>query len=399
VRKRWWRDPARQSAPEKFFPPLQVYPVTAVVRFGPPCGSGRPPAVLELYDPLRHDAAELGPYAVELAADLTTPLVYQVTQSDLDRLTYLGLFDPAREAHKTGLFLTHPYEPGKIPVVLIHGLWSSPKTWTRVINDLRADPNIRDRYQFWTFQYPTGNPFIHSAAALRRSLAEARATFDPDGADPAFDRMVLVGHSMGGLIAKAMITRSDDKVWRLISRRPFAELKAPPEQKELFEQVFFFEPVPAVKRAVFVAVPHRGSMIGNNWLGQLGDRLIRRPNVLVDAHRVLVEKNGGTFFTDGFLQGIPSSVKTLQTHSPLLQTVDGLPYAEGVKRHTVIARVAPVPLAMSTDGVVPYDSAHLDDVESEKVVLGSHACLDQPDVIEELRRLLVQHVSERAEPK
>jgi pimeloyl-ACP methyl ester carboxylesterase len=392
VRKRWWRDPERQAPPQKFFPPLQVYPVTAVVRFERPTGLGRPPALLELHDPLRYDDAAFSGYAVPLAADLTTPLVYQVTGSDLDRLTYLGLFDPQREQHKTGLFLTHPYEPGKIPVVLIHGLWSSPKTWTRVINDLRADPLIRDRYQFWTFQYPTGNPFIHCAAQLRQALAEVRTAFDPGAQDPAFDQMVLVGHSMGGLITKTMIARSEDRVWRLISPRPFDELKAPPDERDRFRSVFFFEPVPCVKRAVFVAVPHRGSMLGSNWLGQLGDRLIRRPNVLTDAHKVLLEQNSDSFFTVTFLQGIPSSIRTLRTHSPLLTAVDALPVSPGVPRHSIIARVAPVPLPLSTDGVVPYESSHIDGVESEKVVTGSHACLDQADVIDELRRILVLHL-------
>ena len=47
---------------------------------------------------------------------------------------------------------------------------------------------------------------------------------------------------------------------------------------------------------------------------------------------------------------------------------------------------------MSSDGVVPYDSAHLDGVTSEKVVIGSHTCLDQADVIDEVRRILFQHV-------
>jgi pimeloyl-ACP methyl ester carboxylesterase len=392
IRKRWWRDPERQTAPEKFFQPVQAYAVTAVLRFQSSQDSSRPAALLELHDPLRFDGVRLAGHIVPLAADTTIPLVYQVTNSDLDRVTQIGFLDPEREEHKTGLYLTHPYERGKIPVVLIHGLWSSPKTWTRTINDLRADPTIRERYQFWTFQYPTGNPFIHSAAKLRQALAELRSYYDPDNGDPAFDQMVFVGHSMGGLIAKTMIASSGDSVWKLISPQPFDELKAPEEDKELFRQTFFFEPIPSAKRAVYIAVPHRGSLLGNNWIGQIGDRLIRRDNVLVKAHDLLLQQNGNGFFTNSFIQGVPSSVRTLQLHSPILQTVDHLAVNPSVPRHSIIARVAPVPLAMSTDGVVPYDSSHLDGVESEKVVLGDHSCLDQADVIEELRRILYEHV-------
>lgn len=392
VRKRWWRDPERQNAPEKFFQPVQSYAVTALLRFQPGNDSARPAAQLELHDPLRFDGVQIAGRNVALAADTTIPLVYQVTNSDLDRITQVGLLDPQQEEHKTGLYLTHPYERGKIPVVLIHGLWSSPKTWTRAINDLRADPAIRDRYQFWTFQYPTGNPFIHSAAKLRQSLAELRSYYDPDNSDPAFDQMVFVGHSMGGLIAKTMIASSGDNVWKLISPRPFDELKAPEEDKQLFRQTFFFEPVPSAKRVVFIAVPHRGSLLGNNWIGQIGDRLIRRPNIVVKAHELLLKQNGTDFFTSSFDQGIPSSIRTLQLHSPLLQTVDRLAIESNVPRHSIIARVAPVPLPTSTDGVVPYDSSHLDGVVSEKVVLGSHTCLDQADVIDELKRILYEHV-------
>jgi hypothetical protein len=132
-------------------------------------------------------------------------------------------------------------------------------------------------------------------------------------------------------------------------------------------------------------------MLGNNWIGQLGDRIIRRPNVLVQAHQSLLKQNGGNFFTETFLAGIPSSVKLLRTHSPLLTTVDQLAVAK-VPRHSIIARVAPLPLAMSTDGVVPYESSHIEGVVSEKVVSGSHNCLDEPDVIEELHRILQEHV-------
>ena len=262
-----------------------------------------------------------------------------------------------------------------------------------------ATKPFRERFQFWTFQYPTGNPFIHSAAKLRSALAELRSYYDPDGSDPAFDQMVFVGHSMGGLIAKTMIASSGNDVWKLISPRPFDELKAPEEDKELFRQTFFFEPVPSAKRVVFIAVPHRGSLIGDNWIGRIGDFIIRRPNVLVQAHDLVLQQNGNDFFTSNFAQGVPSSVRTLQLHSPLLQTVEHLEIEPNVPRHSIIARVAPVPLAMSTDGVVPYDSAHLDGVASEKVVTGSHTCLDQPDVIEELKRILNQHADEAKRAK
>jgi hypothetical protein len=96
VRKRWWRDPERATAPEKFFQPVQSYPVTAILRFEQQDASIRPPAILELHDPLRYDGVQMAGRNVPLAANTTIPLVYQVTNSDLDRITQVGLFDPER---------------------------------------------------------------------------------------------------------------------------------------------------------------------------------------------------------------------------------------------------------------------------------------------------------------
>ncbi len=49
VRQRGWRDPDRQAAPEKFFPPVQTYPMTALLRFEANETGSRPNAVLEFF--------------------------------------------------------------------------------------------------------------------------------------------------------------------------------------------------------------------------------------------------------------------------------------------------------------------------------------------------------------
>ncbi len=103
--------------------------------------------------------------------------------------------------------MRRPYERGKVPVVLIHGLWGFPPLWDRMIEDLEADPAIRARYQFWTFRYASGDSIPFSAHLLRQSLRRARRVFDPDGTDAAFDQMVVVGHSLGGILAKMMVQK------------------------------------------------------------------------------------------------------------------------------------------------------------------------------------------------
>src|SRR4051794_9943686 len=55
----------------------------------------------------------------------------------------------------TGLSLLRPYRRGKIPVLFVHGLWSGPWSWSRMIEDLEADPGGRGPFQFLADGYPT----------------------------------------------------------------------------------------------------------------------------------------------------------------------------------------------------------------------------------------------------
>jgi len=158
----------------------------------------------------------------------------------------------------TGLSLLRPFQRGRIPVVFIHGQWSNPWSWSRMIESLEADAVLRDRYQFWTFGYSTGDPIPYSAVLMRRDLGEVRRRLDPDGTDAAFDRMVLIGHSMGGLLAKMMVQESGTRLWRLFSDRPVDELAGEPDDRELFRGALNLKPRPEVSRVSFIATPQRG---------------------------------------------------------------------------------------------------------------------------------------------
>ncbi len=267
---------------EQFLMPREVYPVTAVLRIVPPGrrrsdgglagispGAPRPP---------RRPAGRAGRPRRPLAADLTTPLAYHFARSPLPVLQEVGLLDPGWVEGLQGLYMLHPYRPGKIPIVFVHGLRSTPLAWLKVINEVWGDPVLRERYQVWLYMYPTGKPLPSTAAGLREDLdAVAPRSSTPATPTPMLDRMVLVGHSMGGLISKMMILESGDAIWRLFSNRPFEELKAPPERRERLRRALFFSPFPSVARIVFIATPHRGSELGDGPIGWIADRLIRLP--------------------------------------------------------------------------------------------------------------------------
>ena len=144
----------------------------------------------------------------------------------------------------TGLSLPRPYVRGKLPVVFVHGLWATPSSWRPMIEALTADPEIDRRFQFWTFGYSTGNPIPYSAYLLRRDLDEARRRLDPGKTDPALDRMVLVGHSMGGLLCKMVAVDPGLRLWRAVSDRSFAELNGAREDIEFMRDCLIFGAYP-----------------------------------------------------------------------------------------------------------------------------------------------------------
>ncbi len=400
----------------KFLMPTQIYPITAILKPTGPGNSGdgvelaafrrdeprvelaipAPPSgeyTLELHDPVVERKIEFMGRSEPLAADLTTSLTYQFVHSPLPILQEVGLLDPQWLEKLAGLYMIHQYVPGKIPVIFVHGLRSSPAAWLKVMNEIRGDVNLRDRYQVWLFMYPTGTPFPYSAAKLRKSLDELRSVVDPDRTDRALDRAILVGHSMGGLISRMMISSSGEAIWNLVGNRPFDELRASPERKEMLRNVFFFEPHPMITRAVFIATPHRGSELGDQFVGRLADRLIRMPSSLRATYRALLLQNGRDFFTPAVREGLPSSIDELRRDNRLLMTMARLPIRPGLEAHSVIgSKNKADPIEQSTDGVVPYGSSHIDWAVSEKVVPGDHGCQDTPETIEELRRILKLHL-------
>jgi pimeloyl-ACP methyl ester carboxylesterase len=122
---------------------------------------------------------------------------------------WIGLLNMVRGERMVGtagLLLLQPYDPEKIPVIFVHGLLSSAYVWRNTANSLTVDPEIRRRYQFWVFSYPTGNPIAYSALLLRQDLAYAEQTYH-------FKKAILIGHSMGGLLSRLQVANTGHMLW------------------------------------------------------------------------------------------------------------------------------------------------------------------------------------------
>jgi pimeloyl-ACP methyl ester carboxylesterase len=385
-----------EAAPGHAFYPDQVsFPVTAFFRFeGSVADLGaRRSGQLELYNPLAVQSVTVKGRAIPLETDLTTPLAYFLAHSDLEGIEYTGFLNANKVQSRAGIYMFEPYQPGKIPVIMVHGLLSSPLTWGPMFNDLRADPTLRRHFQFWFYLYPTGNPFLATAADLRQDLARLRAELDPLGRDPALDQMVFVGHSMGGLIAKLMTTGSGEDFWRLVSHRPLEALQLPPATRSEIQPIFFFPRQPFVRRVVFIGTPHYGSALSPSWPAQLVARFIQLPDNLTKAAQNVAQEH--PHLRGKGLGRVPNSVDSLAPGSPALELLAARPKPPGVHYHSIIGDYTGKGPDGGTDGVVPYRSAHLDGVDSELVIPGIHTTLHhQPGAVLEVWRILLEHLRE-----
>ena len=348
------------------------------------------PYVLELYNPLAFDCVGWRGGSRPLSADITAPLAAIVNKAPRQYLQ--GFTAPSDVSVRPKLTMIEPYQPGKIPVVFIHGLYSDAITWADMINELRAQRDLYDQYQFWAYRYPTGGDLLASTAALRSDLRLARATFDPQGADPAMDQMVLVGHSLGGLVAKMQVTTSHDILWREAAEQPFDALQAPPELEEQLARGFFFDPNCSVKRVIFIGTPHRGSGMASRAVGRVGSLLVSFGREQDAQYQALMEQNRDVF--KPYLQGRrPTTIALLEPENPFLDALEKMPLNCQTRLHSIIGTGGLNLTEGPSDGIVPVASAeHAGDSALE--VPEHHEKLHRhPAAIAEVSRILRLHAA------
>jgi hypothetical protein len=395
----WPRDrPRNARAPEdRYFPDDVATPATAVLWAGGQV-SGGPwhgrSLMLILYDPFDTCAVEVGNKAWPLAADRTTALAVQVNRGrGLRRSALTGVIASDLGRFEEGLYLLRPYQPGKIPVVLVHGLLSSPLVWAETCNELFNDPALADNYQFWIFLYATGEPIPVAAARLREVLREAMATFDPSGSEPALRQMVVVGHSQGGLLTKILVQDSGLTIWDAVLNVPYPASRLAPESQALLERALIFRPEPYVRRVVFIATPHGGSPMADGLLGQLG-LAISRPQGNTARIGDELEAAYGPGSYNGGLRGETFALRNLSPSSRVIQGLRRIPIDPSVPHHSIVLQLKHRTVYGRGDGVVPYESSHFPSATSEVLVPGFHIQVDRPGVTDELRRILRIHLHE-----
>jgi pimeloyl-ACP methyl ester carboxylesterase len=346
-------------------------------------------ATLDLYNTHDVTATTIAGRSVPLEADETAVLAYVLASPEIWERELKAFFSGVlSESTPTQLASIDAYRPGRIPEIFVHGTGR----WGDMVNDLLDDPRIRDRYQFWFFTYDTGNPVLYSAALLREAIRGAVHKLDPSGMDPAMTEMVVIGYSQGGLLAKAMVVDTDDRVWDAIAYKPIDEVNLSPEERDLLRRAIFIKPLPYVRRVVFIATPHRGSYLTEYPIAELLGRFLTLPVRIVQTAADLA-RNTGDFKIDPGKLG-SGSLFGMTPNNPVLQTMADTTVAPGVHAHSIIAVAGDGRVEGSDDGVVKYSSSHLDHVDCEYIVRSSHSVQSNPYAIEEVRRILLLHAAD-----
>jgi triacylglycerol esterase/lipase EstA (alpha/beta hydrolase family) len=359
------------------------YGVTGIVRF-----EGRK-VVISFEDPLSMETVRFEGHTYPLAADFTAPLALALARENFKKLELARLLNPQQYAETARLARLQPYDPKKTPVLCVHGLMDSPATWTPIINTLRGDPVIRAHYQFWFYSYPSGYPYPYSAAILREQLDAINARY------PHHKKIVLIGHSMGGVISRTMITDAGMKIWNQIFPKPPAQMPWSPQARKMLSDAIIFQHRPEIGRVIFISAPHRGSELAMNWIGRFASKLVHAPTTLMkvaqDLRQVATLDSGGRV-----LERMPNSIDTLSPNNRFVKAINTIPLTPGIPFNSIMGdrgkggnkdHTSPE----SSDGVVPYWSSHLDGAESELIVPSGHSAHQNPQAIEEVRRILRLH--------
>ncbi|MGH6897039.1 MAG: esterase/lipase family protein [Geminicoccaceae bacterium] len=375
----------------------QRAPVTAVLRIDDArraLADGRVHGILELYTPTDPEQITIAEHEVPLEVEPTATLAYGLEGAPIWATEFRGfLLGDLLQQTPTQLAALQPHRFGRFPVVFVHGTASSAARWADMLNDLLSDPQIRDRFEFWFFAYETGNPIPYSALQLRRALEQAVASLDPAGKDAALRDMVIIGHSQGGLLAKMVAIDTGSRLWDGISTKPLDELRLQPETRELLQQSLFLEPEPFVGRVIFIATPQRGSYLAEYSLGRFVASLVRLPFNLLQASGDMVTANPDAFRFDPTRTRF-GSVYGMTPGSPLITGLADVPVAPGIPAHSIIAVRGDGPVENGSDGVVRYQSAHIEGVESELIVRSGHSVQANPQTVLEVRRILLLHAKE-----
>ena len=391
-------EPLEASPQSMRIPPRLKIPVTAFLRLENPraaLASGSLKGNLEFYTPDSARSLKIEGVEVPIEYETTSALALSLEGAPVWDSEIAGFrsgdFAISGANLREGLFMLHPHKTGRIPVVLVHGTASSPARWAELINELENDPQFWENYEIWLFMYNTGNPVAYSAMLLRDALIKVVKELDPDDKDTGLKRMVVAGHSQGGLLTKMTAIDSGMHLW------PFSvppdELDVDAETRALLSHALLIKPLPFVRRVIFIATPHRGSYQALGILGSFASWMVNLPGrfTKMSVDFLTLQRKG--IFLGPASSRLPTSIDNMNPNNRFIVALSAIPIADGVVVNSIVGVEGGGPPAEGGDGVVKYSSAHIEGVESEKIVNSPHSMQGNPETIQEVKRILLKHAN------
>lgn len=350
---------------------------------------------LSAFDPYQYDTVKVARKTYPLAANFSAPYGLWLAQNNLGKAAYLSLIDRDDRLTMPHLYMLEPYNPKKKVIILVHGLASSPEAWVRLTNDMMGDPVLRQHYQVWQVFYSTNMPIIESRFQIYALLTQAFKQVDHHAA--AKNDAVLIGHSMGGIISRLLVSNADitQQTLALMNSRQLNQYRNLP----IVRQRMVMNSIPNIDRAIFLATPHRGTDFADRWFTKAARKIIRLPGAFLTAiGDALIDEDPSLrelwkHIDHSLIQNGPSD---LSHQSKFIGLTENIMPRPDLPFHSIIGNNTGLddPLKINDD-VVPYQSAHLQGASSEKILKGSHSIQETPEAVLELRRILRLHLSEK----
>jgi pimeloyl-ACP methyl ester carboxylesterase len=344
-----------------------------------------------LVDPSKTERIELDGCLWDIGGDFSAPYAAIVSRTRFIFQRWQGLFRMEHYANRQGIFFLEPYDPEKIPVLMVHGILSSPLMWRDLTNRIMGDPLLQKKYQVWHYTYATGLPILTSADIFREQLDGVNIALQRAGLPP-HKAIVLIGHSLGGLLAKIMVSDSHDLIWNKFFTVPPDRLSLAPADKDWVEHLMFFKPRHDISRVIFMASPFKGSKTADMILFRFSSRLVRFSPELQEHHYRVFALNRSLMVKSKenrlIAERQPSSIDLLSPESPETIALGQLKVAPWIPFHLIIGIRHGSNVRRSSDGIVPYSSSYLEGAQSELDVQTGHTVTHSPKTEEEVRRIL-----------
>jgi pimeloyl-ACP methyl ester carboxylesterase len=352
---------------------------------------------VQIYNPYEYDKIRVDQKEYPLAANFSAPYGLWLARTDLAATAYRSLLGREERLIAPQLYMLEPYNPSKRVIIMVHGLASSPEAWIRLTHDVLGDTILREHYQVWQVFYSTNMPILENRYQIHGLVENAFKQVDPQGKALASKDAVLIGHSMGAVIARLLMSNDD------FQHSALTDIDPQDRQKVMsipaVQQRFTMQALPEIGRMVFLSAPFRGTDYTERWFTRAALKIIRLPKSFVNSivtgpQTVKMDQQLLETIHNISLNKIQNGPGDLSKKSDFTRLTQNAHIVAALPFHSIIGNNMgdDVPKSEMTDGIVTYNSAHLDGAVSEKIIEGGHSIQETPEAILELRRILRLHL-------